>query len=466
MFTIAIIGRPNVGKSTLFNRLTGKRHALVDDRPGVTRDRREGYVEQSGERFKVIDTAGLEEAKAETLEHRMMEQTAAAVKHADLCFLVIDGRAGVTALDRHFADWMRQQNRPSVLLVNKCEGDKGQEGYLDALRLGFKEVVAISAEHNEGMGDLYDTLFSYKEKYDRTHIPENAVAVEAALDTQQQESEPVLQLAILGRPNTGKSTLMNQLLKEERMLVGPEAGITRDAIAIDWEYKGRPIKLIDTAGIRRRAQVHEKLEKLSVADSLRALMFAHVAVLMIDATMPLEKQDLAVAELIIQEGRALVLAVNKWDQITKKKEMLEELQYQVETLLPAVKGVPVVTLSALQGNNMYAVVDAAFAAYDIWNKRFSTAKMNEWLRAAEQKHIPPLGHNKRRIRLKYITQGNRRPPTFTLFVNYPEDLPDSYKRYLINDMRSVFDLQGVPIRLMLRKSHNPYAKRAKKSHSS
>ncbi len=462
MFTVAIIGRPNVGKSTLFNRLIGKKHALVDDRPGVTRDRREGVATLGGETFKVIDTAGLEDAKEETLERRMMEQTAAAIKSADLCLLMVDGRAGVTITDRHFVEGIRKQHKPTAVLVNKCEGDKGNDGYLEALTLGFKQVVALSAEHNEGMGDLYDTIALYKKIHDQKKSQLNAVEVGHYPDPEADHINPILQLAILGRPNTGKSTFMNQLLKENRMLVGPEAGITRDSIAIDWDYKGQPIKLIDTAGIRRKANVQEKLEKLSVADSLRALTFAHVAVLMIDATMPLEKQDLSVAEIIIREGRAIVLAVNKWDMIKNQKAVLEELHYQVGKLLPEVKGVPVITISALQGNNVYAVIDAALEAYEIWNKRFSTAKMNDWLKDAEQKHIPPLSHNKRRIRLKYITQGNRRPPTFTLFMNYPEDLPDSYKRYLINDMRDVFDLQGVPIRLMLRKSDNPFAKRQKK----
>lgn len=458
MFVVSIIGRPNVGKSTLFNRLIGKKHALVDDQPGVTRDRREGLATLGGETFRVIDTAGLENAKESPLAVRMMEQTQAAVNMSDVCLLMVDGRAGVTPMDRHFINWARQIGKPTAILVNKCEGIKGNDGYMEALNLGFKDVIPISAEHNEGMANLFDFIFEYKKIYDKKIDTLNAVEVGHAIP----ENAQVLQLAVLGRPNAGKSTFMNQLLKDNRLLVGPEAGITRDSIAIDWNYKGHLIKLIDTAGIRRKANVQEKLEKLSVADALRALTFAHVAVLMIDALIPLEKQDLSVAELIIREGRAIVLAVNKWDLVKDKKAALEELEYQVNKLLPTVKGIPVITISALEGNNVYTVIDAALKAYEIWNKRFPTAAMNEWLRQVQDKHIPPLSHNKRRIRLKYITQGNTRPPTFTLFVNYPEDLPDSYKRYLINDLRSVFDLQGVPIRMMLRKSENPYATRQKK----
>lgn len=462
MFTVAIIGRPNVGKSTLFNRLIGRKHALVDDRPGVTRDRREGVANIAGDKFIIIDTAGLEKAKSTSLEGRMVEQTKRAVMDADLCLLVIDGREGMTREDRYFGDWLRQQNRPVVMLVNKCEGNRGDQGYMEALSLGFRETFMISAEHSDGIGELYDTLLQHKARYDEAQKDQLQPLENYQLKTEDGEEKPILQLAIVGRPNTGKSTFLNKILGEDRVLVGPEAGITRDAIAIEWQYKDTPIKLIDTAGMRRRSNVTEKLEKLSVSDSLRAVQYAHVVILMIDATMPLEKQDLSIAEHIIEEGRAVVLAVNKWDMIKQKKEFLEEMQYKVERSMPMIKGVPVITLSALDGYHIHEVIDAALVAYDIWNRRFPTAKVNEWLRKAEQKHIPPLSSNKRRIRLKYMTQGNTRPPTFTLFVNYPEDLPDSYKRYLINDMRTYFDLQGVPIRLMLRKSSNPYASKSKK----
>ncbi len=452
MFKVAIIGRPNVGKSTLFNRLLGKKHAIVDDIPGVTRDRREAVIKIYDFSFKLSDTAGLEDAKKESLEYRMMEQTTIAVDESDLCLFMIDGRAGLTSTDRFFATWLRKKGKKIAMLINKCEGDKGDSGYYESLSLGFSPIIMISAEHNLGLEDLY--LFLQKEvaEYNKSANNNNELEV----DKQKTDEEISLQFAILGRPNTGKSTFINALLGENRVLVGPEAGITRDSIAIDFEYKGSKIKLIDTAGIRRKTNVIEKLEKLSVTDSLRALTFTHVAVLMIDATMPFEKQDLTIAELIINEGRAVVIVLNKWDQIKDKKSTLEEIDYQIDKVLPNIKGVPVVPISALKNKNIMAVLDAAQLAYKNWNKRFTTAKLNAWLRDAEQKHLPPLSSQKRRIRLKYITQGNIRPPTFTLFVNYPDELPDSYKRYLINDLRDVFDLQGVPVRMMLRKSDNPY----------
>ncbi len=454
MFTVAIAGRPNVGKSTLFNRLIGQRHALVDDRPGVTRDRREATAYIAGVPIKVIDTAGLEEAAKDSLERRMVEQSTLAVDEAHLCLFVIDGAAGLNHADRHYADWLRMKDKPVILLVNKCEGSRGDDGYMEALTLGFDDVIMISAEHNEGMGELYDVLLARQDIYEKA---EGHLSVEAqkALDDEGNEI-PQLQLAILGRPNAGKSTYLNCLLGEDRMLVGPEAGITRDAIATDWQYKGQPIKLIDTAGIRRRSHVREKLEKLSVSDALRALNFAHVAVLMMDANIALEKQDLAIADVIIKEGRPLVIALNKWDEVKDKDAVLDEVQYQVNKILQQIRGVPIITISALKGVNTDNVIDAALELYKTWNVRLPTAKINQWLKDAESKHLPPLGKNKRRIRLKYITQGNTRPPTFTLFANRPEDIPKSYRRYLVNDLRSVFGLDGVPIRMMFRKSDNPY----------
>lgn len=448
-FTVAIIGRPNVGKSTLFNRLTGKKHALVDDMPGVTRDRREGIARLASLQFKVIDTPGLEEAEEGALERRMMQQTAQAVEESEICMMMVDGRAGVTPEDRFFANWLRKKNKAVILLVNKCEGTRGDEGVTEAFSLGFKDIVPISAEHNEGMADLYDAIAPYKEQYDQAEG-------ELEISRRSDDDNKYIQVAIVGRPNTGKSTFLNALYGQERVLTGPEAGITRDAIAIDWEYDGKPVRLIDTAGIRRKANVQGKLEKLSVSDSLRALRYAHVAVLMIDATMPLEKQDRTIAEMIINEGRAVVVAVNKWDLVPNPKEVLKELEFLVEELLPDIKQVPLVTLSALKGNNVEKVMKAALGAYEVWNRRITTAKLNQWLRFVENSHLPPLGKNKRRIRLKYITQGNTRPPTFTLFINRPEDLPDSYKRYLINALRDDFKLPGVPLRLMFRKSENPY----------
>lgn len=459
MLTVAIIGRPNVGKSTLFNRLTGSKHALVDDTPGVTRDRREGTGRIADLEFRIIDTAGLEEAEDASLENRMMQQTSYAVEMADICLFLIDGRAGVTPTDSFFANWLRKRGKPVILAVNKCEGHKGHTGLAEAGRLGFKDMAAISAEHGEGMGDLYDAFSELSQEL----FPEAANEEEKALKvTHEENNDKALQLAIIGRPNSGKSTLLNRLLGSDRVLTGPEAGITRDSIAIDWQYKEHPIRLIDTAGLRRRSNVKQKLEKLSAADTLRAVRFAHVALLMIDATQALEKQDLAIAERVIDEGRALVIGINKWDLVRKRKEYLEELDYKIEQLLPDVRGLPVITLSASTGEHVEKLLDAALEMYAVWNKRIDTAKLNQWMKAAESRHLPPLGKNNRRVRLKYITQGNTRPPTFTLFSNLPESLPKSYTRYLIASLREAFNMPGVPVRLMLRKNENPYESRKKK----
>jgi GTP-binding protein len=454
-FTISIIGRPNVGKSTLFNRLTGKKHALVHDLPGVTRDRREGQGAIAGLEFRLFDTPGLEEAEKGSLESRMMLQTEAAVEESDICLLVIDGREGVTPADRFFAKWLRKKNKPVICVVNKCEGMHGNEGLNEAFRLGFEHTAPISAEHNEGMADLYDAIAPFKAQYDY-EVGDLDVNLEA------EGGDKYVQIAIIGRPNAGKSTLLNALFGEERVLTGPEAGITRDSIAIDWKFEGKNIRLIDTAGIRRRSNVKQKLEKLSVSDSMRAVQYAHVVVLMVDATRPLEKQDLTLAERVIDEGRAVVLAVNKWDLIKNKKEMLEEIEYKVSKDLPSIKGVPIVTLSAKDGWNIEQVIRTGLKAYNTWNVRVSTSKLNQWIKDVEAAHAPPLGKNKRRIRLKYITQGKKRPPTFFLFVNFPNDLPASYQRYLVNSLRTSFKMPGVPLRLCLRKADNPYQDRAKK----
>lgn len=453
-FTVAIIGRPNVGKSTLFNRLTGTKHALVHDLPGVTRDRREGEGNIADLSFKVIDTAGLEEEKKEALETRMLQQTEKAVDEAHINLFVIDGRTGVTPVDKYYAKWLRKKDVPVIVLVNKCEGSAGDTGFSEALTLGFKTTIAISAEHNEGMGDLYEALSGYDQE-----------EVSISISKEYQGDKPLnrdndknIQIAILGRPNTGKSTLMNQLLKTERVLTGPEAGITRDSIAIEWEFEGQPIRLIDTAGIRKRAKVTDKLEKLSVTDGLRALQYAHVGILMIDGTQPFEKQDLMVAEEIIKEGRAIVIAVNKWDLVKNKKEHKEEIEYLVSKLLPKIEGAPLVMISALKGQKLDDIIQAALKTYKVWSKRITTTKLNEWLRDATAMHTPPLGKNNRRIKLKYVTQGKKRPPTFMVFSNLPADLPDSYKRYLVHSLRQRFKLPGVPIRLLLRKTGNPYGK--------
>ena len=455
---IAIVGRPNVGKSTLFNRLVGRRLALVDDEPGVTRDRREGQARLHGLEFTAIDTAGFEDATDDSLEARMREQTEQAVADADLALLVIDVRAGVTPLDKHFADWLRRSDTPLILVGNKHEGQLGEAGLGEAYRLGLGAPVALSAEHGLGLGDLREAILSALEE--RESLEEEAPAA----DPETAEAGP-LQLAIVGRPNVGKSTLVNRLIGEERLLTGPEAGITRDAIAVDWTYKGRALRLVDTAGLRRRAKVVGKVEKLSAGDSLRAVRFAQVVVLVLDAEAPMERQDLTIARRVVDEGRALVIAVNKWDLCTQPAETLARLQDRLERSLPQIRGLPVVTLSALQGRRLDRLLDAVFEIYDIWNRRISTAELNRWLEATISAHPPPAPSG-RRIRLKYMTQIKSRPPTFALFVSKPEDLPDSYLRYLENALRDDFRLPGTPIRLLPRKGDNPYAGKAKKKEPS
>lgn len=479
-FKIAIIGRPNVGKSTLFNRLTRTKQAIVHNMPGVTRDRREGFCTIKSKKCILVDTPGLEEEPDELkLENRMMLQTKAAVAEADVCLMVVDGRAGVTPVDIFFAGWLRRLGKPVITVVNKCEGSKGVSGESEAFKLGFEQVVPISAEHNEGIADLEDAIFriqslGYRVKEDADSEPwknekvkkkvrkskdNTDILAEDSAETEVAAQEPYLQLAIIGRPNTGKSTLLNHLFGSERVLTGPEAGLTRDAIAVDLEIDGRKIKLIDTAGMRKKANVNKTVEKMSVGDSLYAIRFCHVAILMLDATQALEKQDLTLADLVEREGRAIVIALNKWDLVQDKDSALKEIRARLGEIMQQIKDAPLVTISALEGKNVDRVITAAFNAYEVWNRRVSTAKLNNWLKFAEDRHIPPIGNNGRRIRLKYITQGNIRPPTFTLFVNNTKDLPDSYKRYLTNSLRHDLDLPGVPIRLMIRASDNPYAEK-------
>jgi GTPase len=442
--TVAIVGRPNVGKSTLFNRLVGQRLALVDETPGVTRDRREGEAALGDLRFRVIDTAGLEEAEAGSLLARMQEQTAHALGHADLALFLIDARTGITPLDRHFAQVLRQGKTPVVLVANKAEGRGGDSGVYEAFALGLGEPVSISAEHGEGMAELYAALAPLADR----HAP----APEAAAEARDRP----LQLAIVGRPNVGKSTLINRLLGEERVLTAPEAGTTRDAIATLWQWQGRAIRLIDTAGLRRRPKVTEKLEKLSVADTLRAIRFAEVVVLVVDATQGLEKQDLSIAEMVEEEGRALVLAINKWDVVEDKPAALRLLRDRVERSLPQLLGLHFVTLSARTGAGLAKLLPGVLAAHAAWNKRISTPVLNRWLAQVQARHPPPLVSG-RRLKLRYMAQANIRPPTFALFASKPADLPETYRRYLVNLMREKFDLPGVPIRMMLRKGDNPYA---------
>ena len=462
-FTVAIVGRPNVGKSTLFNRLVGKRLALVDETPGVTRDWREGEGAIAGMTFRVLDTAGLEEAPEDTLAGRMRRQTEQALAAADVALFLIDARAGVTPLDEHFAALLRRRETPVVLVANKCEGRAGEAGLIDAYALGFGDPLPVSAEHGEGMADLFDALRPYAEAEGAG--TEDGGAGEEAREDEAPEAEAErgpLQLAIVGRPNVGKSTLVNRLLGAERLLTGPEAGITRDAIAVDWTFEGRPVRLIDTAGLRRRARVEGKLEKLSGADAMRAVRFAQVVVLLLDAEAPLEKQDLTIARQVVEEGRALVVAANKWDLVEDRAAALRALRERLEDSLPQVRGVPVVTISALEGRNLDRLMRAVFAIYDLWRSRVPTAKLNDWLAAVTGAHPPPMGAGGRRIRLRYATQVKTRPPTFAVWCSRPRELPESYVRYLANGLREDFALDGVPLRIHLRKGENPYERRARK----
>ncbi len=442
-FTVAIVGRPNVGKSTLFNRLVGKRMAIVAAVPGVTRDRREGRARLGGLRFKVIDTAGLEDAATGTLEREMRAQTDHALAEADIAMLVIDARSGMTPLDSHFASQLRRLGKPVILVANKCEGNAGSTGIAESYALGMGDPVPVSAEHGEGMGDLYDALAPFAGDLDeQPHTRDDAQA---------------LQLAIVGRPNVGKSTLVNRLLGKERMLTGAEPGITRDAISTLWNFDGRLIQLVDTAGLRRKAKVTEKLEGLSTSDTLHAIRFAQVVVVVIDAEIPLEKQDLTIASKVIEEGRALVLAVNKWDLIKNRGEVLKNINERLERSLTQVRGLKVVTLSALDGAGVDDLLPTVLDIYDIWNKRIPTAQLNRWLEVTSERHPPPIAGG-RRIRLRYITQAKARPPTFIIFSSRAKNLPEAYRRYLINGLRDNLGLDGVPIRLMVRAGKNPYAK--------
>ncbi len=435
-FTIAIVGRPNVGKSTLFNRLAGKRLALVDDQPGLTRDRREADTELGITAVRLIDTAGLEHGDA-GLTARMREQTVAAIRQADLVVFLIDARAGVIAADEIFADLVRASGKPVILTANKCEGRAAEPGLYEAFSLGLGEPVPISAEHDLGIGDLSEMI-------------------KQAARAQSKGAHP-LRIAAVGRPNVGKSTLVNTILGEERLITGPEAGITRDAIAVDLERQGRALRLFDTAGLRRKMRVEGTAEELSVGDTLRAIRFAEVVMLLLDAERPFEKQDLQIADLIVEEGRALVIAVNKWDLVRAPQARLAELRETCERLLPQIKGVAFVPVSALTGKGVDALMGAVLAADELWNKRLPTHALNQWLRKAVETHSPPAVSG-RRIKLRYITESNARPPTFVLFCSRPKALPDSYVRYLVNSLRETFDLPGVPIRLHLRKGENPYAK--------
>jgi GTPase len=450
-FTVAIVGRPNVGKSTLFNRLVGRRLALVDDLPGVTRDRREGAARLGDLDFTAIDTAGFEEAAPKSLAGRMRAQTEAAIAGADAVLFVIDARAGLTPLDRSFADVTRKSGKPSVVVANKSEGKAGEAGALEAYELGLGTPVAISAEHGEGLADLYDAL--------RAALPEQTEVRDAEEDAPQ--AAHAIRVAVVGRPNAGKSTLVNTLLGEERLLTGPEAGITRDAIAVDLTWSGRRFRMHDTAGLRRRARVEEKLEKLSVGDALEAVRFAEVVILLIDAQAPLEEQDLRLADLVEREGRALIIGVNKWDTMEGDQSALGKLREDVEYKLPQIKGVPVIAVSGLTGQGLERLMQAVVDIHAVWNRRAPTPALNRWLSAAMSAHPPPAVSG-RRIRLDYLTQPKARPPSFVLFCTRADAIPEAYKRYLVNGLRETFELPGTPIRLTLREKQNPYAAKRKR----
>mgnify|MGYP001500631691 CR=1 FL=1 len=446
-FTVAIVGRPNVGKSTLFNRLVGRRLALVDDLPGVTRDRREGDARLGDLEFKAIDTAGLEDAERDSLSARMQVQTAAAVTQADAVLFVVDARVGVTPADRAFADVVRKSGKPAILVANKSEGRAGADGALEAYGLGLGDPVAVSAEHGEGLADLYDAL--------RAALPE-ATAEPADDDDAAASDEHPIRIAIVGRPNTGKSTLINRLLGEDRLLTGPEAGITRDAIAVELEWRGRHLRIHDTAGMRRRSRIDEKLEKLSVADTLNAIRFAEVVIVLVDAQTPFEEQDMRIADLVEREGRASVIAINKWDTIEAEAGALSRLRTSIDRMLPQIKGVPIVVLSAKTGDGLDKLMEAVMKAHVVWNRRLPTAALNRFLGDAISANPPPAVSG-RRFRLDYITQPKARPPTFVLFCSRADALPETYRRYLINGLRENFALPGTPIRLALRAKANPYA---------
>ncbi|PVH30413.1 ribosome biogenesis GTPase Der [Pararhodobacter oceanensis] len=477
-FTLALVGRPNVGKSTLFNRLVGKRLALVDDQPGVTRDLREGEAKLGDLRFTVLDTAGLENVTDDSLQGRMRRLTERAVEMVDVCLFIIDARVGITPADEIFADILRRRAKHVILAANKAEGNAGEGGFLEAYSLGIGEPIRLSAEHGEGIDELYHMLRPLAATFDQREqstAPETDISVDQDSEfdnTELGEAEEVpawvptikrpLQIAVIGRPNAGKSTLINQIIGEERLLTGPEAGITRDSISLPFNWNGTPVRLFDTAGMRRKARITEKLEKLSVADGLRAVKFAEVVVVLLDAAIPFETQDLRIADLAEREGRAVVVAVNKWDIEDDKQDKLKELLQTFERNLPQLRGAPLITISAKTGRGMERLHEAIIRAHTIWNRRVATSRLNNWLLAMTEAHPPPAPGG-RRIKLRYITQAKTRPPGFVVKCSNPEDLPKSYERYLVNGLREAFDMPGTPIRLYLRggSDENPYKNRKK-----
>jgi GTP-binding protein len=506
---VAIIGRPNVGKSTLFNRLVGKKLALVDDQPGVTRDRRYGKARLGDMSFDIIDTAGLEEAFDNSVEGMMRQQSEMAFEECDVALFLIDARAGLTPLDNHFADWLRKRQKPVYVIANKHEGRDQDPGLYEAYGLGLGDVAPISAEHGLGIELLYDMLEPHwkewkdRERVARQHGREAAqealdearadsladddfddedgfaddegevfpsYEIEFSEDDEDEDGELIvegardnskIQLAIVGRPNAGKSTLLNQLLGENRVMTGPQAGLTRDSIAVDWSYDGRPIRLVDTAGMRRKKKIDDRVEKLSVADTLRVIRYAQVVVLMIDATNTLDKQDLTIARMVLEEGRALIIAVNKWDAIKDKAGVMQDLRDKLDVSFAQAKGIPVLTFSALTGRGTDRLMPTVLDIHDIWSRRIPTSQLNRWLEAVTERHLPPVISG-RRIRLRYMTQAKSRPPSFFINCSKAAELPESYTRYLINGLREDFDMPGVPIRIYLRSSDNPFANKKKK----
>ncbi|WP_315712478.1 MULTISPECIES: ribosome biogenesis GTPase Der [unclassified Bradyrhizobium] len=452
-FTIAIIGRPNVGKSTLFNRLVGQKLALVDDVPGVTRDRREGEARLFDLNFTIIDTAGLDEGPKGSLTARMQEQTETAIALADALFFVIDARIGLTPADRAFADFARRADKPVLLLANKSEGKHGELGAMESYALGLGDPIQISAEHGEGMGELYDAVSKL--------VPPTDDEDDEREETDEERANRPIRVAIVGRPNAGKSTLINHLLGEERLLTSPEAGTTRDSIAVEIEWRGRGFRIFDTAGLRRRSRIEEKLEKLSVADALRAVRFAEVVVLMMDAQNRFEEQDLRIADLIEREGRALVIAVNKWDLMDGNPGQISMLRRDADHWLPQVAGAPIVAVSGLMGEGIDRLMQAIVEAYAVWNRRVPTAALNRWFEGAIADNPPPAVSG-RRLKLNYITQTKARPPSFVLFCSRADAIPQSYLRYLTNSMRETFELPGTPVRITLREKANPFAHKRKR----
>ncbi|MFI3241787.1 MAG: ribosome biogenesis GTPase Der [Alphaproteobacteria bacterium] len=441
MIKIAIIGRPNVGKSTLFNRLAGRKLAIVHDKPGVTRDRKFGKAKLKDIELEVIDTPGFEDANDGTTQAKMLDQTKKAIEEAQVCLFLYDARVGIHPYDEHFADMVRQSHKPVILLANKCEGKAQEEGVYEAYKLGLGEPIIFSGEHGVGLADLYMELLKYEETQE---------------EKEQREREDIISIAIVGRPNVGKSTLVNALLKDERMLTGPEAGLTRDAIENDFSYKGQKIKLIDTAGLRRRAKVTDGLEKMSAAATKKAAYLAQVVILVLDSDGILDAQDLKIAREVLEEGRALIIALNKWD-VADKQKAIETLNYKLTNSLAQADGIETITISALKKEGLDKLMNSVLSVYKKWNFRIPTAKLNQWFAEMIDNYPPPLGKNKRRIKLKFITQAKTRPPTFFIFSSNPEGLPESYLRYVTNGLRQTFNLYGTPLRVNIRKGKNPYA---------